>query len=106
MEDGGGSIAWRAPAFALLIGLIVRGAVGLTRRTVLLEAVRRLPNVVIDEEGRFTGNYSGAPGNGQRLSTKDSNQGSKHHMPLLAHGGEIAANATKGGQSQFTAKGA
>lgn len=49
-------------------------------------------------------NYSGAPGNGQRVSAKDSHQGSQHGMPLLAHGGEIASNAAESRQSDLTAK--
>ena len=51
------------------------------------------------------GNYSGAPSDGEWLADKDSRQGSKHSMALLAHSGEIPTDATKGRCPILAAKG-
>ena len=49
-------------------------------------------------------NYSGAPGDGERLAHKDRRQSGQHGMSLLAHGREVAADAAKSGRSQLAAK--
>ena len=40
------------------------------------------------------------------MTSKDGSQSIKHGLSLLAHGREIATNATRGGRSSLTAKGA
>src|SRR2546429_2790822 len=52
------------------------------------------------------GNSSVAPCDGEWLTGKDGSQGGEHAMTLLAHGREIAANATKSRQPILAAKGA
>lgn len=49
---------------------------------------------------------SGSPCDRERRTSKDRSQGSKHRATLFAHGGEIAANDTKGRGPLLTAKGA
>ena len=41
-----------------------------------------------------------------RGSSEDSSQGVEHGVSSLAHGGEIAANATKGSRPDFTSESA
>ena len=60
----------------------------------------------MDTHHNFNGNSLGAPGDREGLADKDRRQSGQHGMTLLAHRGQITANATKSGCSSFAAEGA